>query len=315
MGKVRTIACFQRMTKGKCAPGGVFSLASRSPARYTANAFRHSRRDGAVYDALNILRVKNQNPCGASMSVPSRSFRAAADDFKRLLRSIPAPTVTIFVLSVVCANLMANKELVSSRWVALDCGFAFSWIMFLCMDVVCRRWGAAASVKLSLFALAVNLAVCASFALLSLAPGRWGAYYATENPAVNEALDATFGGAWYVVVGSATAFLASAVVNAFLNGRIARALDRRDRKGFGAFALCSWASTLVAQLVDNLLFATLVSKLFFGWTWTQVFVCSAIGAGCELLGEVFFSGVGYRLVVRWERESVGADYLAERAGA
>ena len=54
---------------------------------------------------------------------------------------------------------MANKELVSYKYLALDCGFAFSWIMFLCMDIICKRWGARASVKVSLFALLVNLAV------------------------------------------------------------------------------------------------------------------------------------------------------------
>ena len=62
---------------------------------------------------------------------------------------------------------MANKELVSYKYLALDCGFAFSWIMFLCMDIICKRWGARASVKVSVFALLVNLAVCLSFAILS----------------------------------------------------------------------------------------------------------------------------------------------------
>ncbi|MCI6722399.1 MAG: VUT family protein, partial [Treponema porcinum] len=92
-------------------------------------------------------------------------------DFRILLRSIPAPAVSLFILSVVCANLMANKELVSYKYLALDCGFAFSWIMFLCMDIICKRWGARASVKVSVFALLVNLAVCLSFAILSRTPG------------------------------------------------------------------------------------------------------------------------------------------------
>ena len=62
-------------------------------------------------------------------------------DFKLLMRSIPSLTITLFVLSVVCANLMANKELINYKYVALDCGTVFSWIMFLCMDVICKRWG------------------------------------------------------------------------------------------------------------------------------------------------------------------------------
>ena len=229
-----------------------------------------------------------------------------ADDFKILLRNIPSLTVSIFILSVVCANLMANKELVTFKYAALDCGFAFSWIMFLCMDVICKRWGAKASIKISLVALAANLFICVSFALLAKTPGKWGEYYASENSLVNDALNATFAGSWYVVLGSSVAFVSSSVVNALLNCAIG-SLFKSD--GFFSFASRSYISTAIAQLVDNFIFATIVSKVSFGWTWIQVFVCSAIGAGFELLGEVFFSGLGYKVVRQWEKERVGQEYI------
>ena len=229
-----------------------------------------------------------------------------AGDFKILLRNIPSLTVSIFILSVVCANLMANKELVTFKYAALDCGFAFSWIMFLCMDVICKRWGAKASIKISLVALAANLFICVSFALLAKTPGKWGEYYASENSLVNDALNATFAGSWYVVLGSSVAFVSSSVVNALLNCAIG-SLFKSD--GFFSFASRSYISTAIAQLVDNFIFATIVSKIFFGWTWIQVFVCSAIGAGFELLGEVFFSGLGYKVVRQWEKERVGQEYI------
>ena len=38
-------------------------------------------------------------------------------------------------------------------------------------------------------------------------------------------------------------------------------------------------------------------------------MCSAIGAGFELLGEVFFSGLGYKVVRQWEKERVGQEYI------
>lgn len=229
-----------------------------------------------------------------------------ADDFKILLRNIPSLTVSIFILSVVCANLMANKELVNFKFVALDCGFAFSWIMFLCMDVICKRWGAKAAIKISLVALAANLFICVSFALLAKTPGMWGEYYTSENSLVNYALNATFAGSWYVVLGSSVAFVSSSVVNALLNCAIG-SLFKSD--GFFSFASRSYISTAIAQLVDNFIFATIVSKIFFGWTWIQVFVCSAIGAGFELLGEIFFSGLGYKVVRQWEKEKVGQEYI------
>ena len=143
----------------------------------------------------------------------SREF----EDFKILLRNIPSLTISFFILSVVCANLLANKELVSFKYLALDCGFTFSWIMFLCMDVICKRWGARASIKVSLLALFVNLCLTFIFALLSKTPGMWGEFYATENIQVNDALNATFGGSWYVVLGSSLAFLTSSIVNSLMN--------------------------------------------------------------------------------------------------
>ena len=41
-------------------------------------------------------------------------------EFKLLLRSIPATVVTLFVVSVICMNLLANKTLVQLDWIALD---------------------------------------------------------------------------------------------------------------------------------------------------------------------------------------------------
>ena len=237
-------------------------------------------------------------------------FKKVWEDYKVLLRSIPASTVTLFIVSVIMMNLLANKELISLPWLALDCGFAVSWVSFLCMDMVCKRFGARASIMVSVMALGVNLAVSLVFWLLTLTPGMWGAYYDTGLAEVNDALNATIGGTWYVVLGSSCAMLVSSVVNSLLNQAIGR-LEHKNT--FGAFALRSYVSTGIAQFVDNLVFAIIVSHTFFGWTWLQVLTCSLTGAVAELLCEVFLSPVGYRVVRGWERENVGALYLQRRA--
>ena len=237
-------------------------------------------------------------------------FKKVWEDYKVLLRSIPASTVTLFIVSVIMMNLLANKELISLPWLALDCGFAVSWVSFLCMDMVCKRFGARASIMVSVMALGVNLAVSLVFWLLTLTPGMWGAYYDTGLFEVNDALNATIGGTWYVVLGSSCAMLASSVVNSLLNQAIGR-LEHKNT--FGAFALRSYVSTGIAQFVDNLVFAIIVSHTFFGWTWLQVLTCSLTGAAAELLCEVFLSPVGYRVVRGWERENVGELYLQRRA--
>ena len=237
-------------------------------------------------------------------------FKKVWEDYKVLLRSIPASTVTLFIVSVIMMNLLANKELISLPWLALDCGFAVSWVSFLCMDMVCKRFGARASIMVSVMALGVNLAVSLVFWLLTLTPGMWGAYYDTGLFEVNDALNATIGGTWYVVLGSSCAMLTSSVVNSLLNQAIGR-LEHKNT--FGAFALRSYVSTGIAQFVDNLVFAVIVSHTFFGWTWLQVLTCSLTGAAAELFCEVFLSPVGYRVVRGWERENVGELYLQYRA--
>ena len=239
-------------------------------------------------------------------------LRRELEDYKVLLRNIPSIVVALFFLSVVAMNLLANKELFTTDWLALDCGFTLSWISFLLMDMICKRFGAKAAMKLSIAALAVNLCVCGIFWLLSLTPGHWGEYYSflDSDPAVaqaaNLALNRTIGGSWYVVLGSALAMLVSSAVNSLSNHLIAKHLQCNN---YGCFALRSFVSTALAQFVDNLIFATVVSHIFFGWTWTQVLVCSLTGALMELLCEVVFSPLGYRMARQWEEEKVGQDYI------
>lgn len=228
------------------------------------------------------------------------------EDYKILLRSIPSPIVSLFIVSVIVMNLLANKEMLSIEYFALDCGFTVSWVSFLCMDVICKRFGAKAAVKISILALFVNLCVSILFKLISLTPGMWGEYYSFGLTEVNTALNNTVGGSWYVVLGSSVAMLTSAIVNSFVNQAIG---DRYDRDNFKSFALRSYLSTGIAQFVDNLVFALIVSHIFFGWTWVQVIVCSLTGAIAELLCEVFLSPVGYKVVKGWEREDVGCQYL------
>ena len=242
-------------------------------------------------------------------------LRRELEDYKILFRNVPSLVVALFFLSVVAMNLLANKELFTTPYLALDCGFTLSWLSFLLMDMVCKRFGAKAAMKLSIAALIVNLCVCSLFYLLSLTPGHWGEYYSyldsdlSAAQAANQALNRTVGGTWYVVLGSALAMLISSLVNSLTNYCIAKRLRHNN---FGSFALRSFSSTALAQFVDNFIFASVVSHVFFGWTWTQVIVCSLTGALMELLCEVVFSPLGYRMARAWEEEKVGQDYIDKK---
>ena len=239
-------------------------------------------------------------------------IRREVDDYRILLRNVPSLVISLFIVSVIMMNLLANKELFTTEWLALDCGFTLSWISFLCMDMICKRFGGKAAAKVSILALTINLCACLIFKLLSLTPGMWGEFYSTGMTEVNDALNATFGGSWYVVFGSSTAMLISAITNSFINHTIAKHLTYG---GYKAFAVRSFVSTGIAQFVDNVVFALIVSYHFFGWTAKQVFFCSLTGAAMELLCEVVFSPVGYKVSREWEAENVGEQYIEYAGGA
>jgi uncharacterized PurR-regulated membrane protein YhhQ (DUF165 family) len=140
----------------------------------------------------------------------------------------------------------------------------------------------------------------------------WGESFVTGSEGViNTALDNTFGGTWFIILGSSIAYAVSAVVNNFLNWAIGERLG--EREGFGTFATRSYISTFTAQFVDNITFALLVSRVFFGWTMLQCVTCALTGAVMELLFEVFFSPVGYRISRRILSEQAEAAAAPARA--
>ena len=162
------------------------------------------------------------------------------------------------------------------------------------MDVLTKCFGPRATSVLSLVALGLNLVVAAIFFVASAVPGVWSASFVEgSEAAINLALDETFRGTWFIILGSSIAFAVSAVVNNYLNAGVGERLA--NDTGFGAFALRAYISTSVGQFVDNLVFALLVSRTFFGWSLVQCVTCALTGALLELLFEVVFSPLGYRI--------------------
>ncbi len=225
-------------------------------------------------------------------------MKKAFSEFRSLLRTVPPFLVSLLILSIVGMNLLANKSIDTGlEWLALDCGIILSWLTFLTMDITTHCYGPRAATLLSVAALAVNLFMALIFFIASRIPGVWGESFVEGSEAViNTALDNTFGGTWYVILGSSIAFVCSAVINNFLNYGIGK-LAKKEM-GFGVFALRSYVSTFIAQFADNLVFALIVSRNFFGWTMLQCFTCALTGAVMELLFEVVFSPAGYRISKR-----------------
>ena len=230
-------------------------------------------------------------------------------DTSLLLRSIPSPVITFFVLSVVLMNLLANKTIYQKGFVAVDGGIVVSWVCFLCMDIITKHFGARAATRVSVFALLVNLFAVAVFGIVSVIP--------TETD--YSAFNGIFGGSWFIVLSSSLAFLASAVANNTLNAAVGRFFSANP-DGRAAYYTRSYVSTFIGQFIDNMVFASLVFMLFapiywdgFCWTLPQCVTCSLIGACLELFMEVIFSPIGYSVTRRWQQLDIGSAYLEAHA--
>jgi len=223
-----------------------------------------------------------------------------------LLRSIPATVVTLFVVSVICMNLLANKTLLQVDWIALDGGILISWLSFMCMDIITKHFGPGASNRISVLAALINLLTCLIFFTASIIPSTASDY--TE-------FDRIFGGTWFILLGSTAAFLLSAVINNFLNFSVGT-LFKKNPDGKMAYAMRSYVSTFIGQFLDNFMFSLIVFVGFapmfwdgFSWTPLQCFFCALTGAVAELIMEIIFSPIGYRITRKWRERNVGREYF------
>ena len=238
------------------------------------------------------------------------------EDYKLLLRSVPGIITAVYCVAVVVMNLMANKIIFNSHYVAADGGILVSWIPFLCMDMVVKRYGPRAANKLNLFALLVNLSVVAMFAIISAIQIDVGAEYAQGD--IYESFNGVFACTWFVLLGSSVAFIAAGLVNNFLNWGIGT-MFKKNPDGKLAYVTRSYISTFIGQFADNLIFAVIVfiifAPIYWGYSLTivQCIGSATIGAVLELLMEVIFSPIGYSVTKRWKREEVGAEYISRYA--
>ncbi len=238
-------------------------------------------------------------------------FKAELNEFRVLLRNVPPVTLNFFVLSVFAMNLMANKSIdLPFEWLALDCGILVSWVAFLSMDMMTKYFGPKAATEISLYATLINITACIFFYFLGIIPGVWGESFGFEGSEliVNTALNNTFKGTWFIILGSTIAFMSSAFINNFLNAAIGK-MFKKNPDGLFAYLMRSYGSTFIGQFADNFIFAFLVARTFFGWNMVQCVNCSFFGMLVELLCESLFAVFGYKICERWKREKVAQNYF------
>lgn len=228
------------------------------------------------------------------------------EETKLLLRCVPAGVVTLFVVSVICMNILANKTLLQLPWIALDGGILISWLSFMCMDILTKHFGPKASNRISILAVVVNLLTCLIFYIVSIIPSNANDY---------TALNTILGGTWFILVGSTIAFVCSSLINNGLNFVVGKCF-KNNPDGKLAFACRSYVSTFVGQFLDNLIFSVIVFMGFapvywdgFCWTFVQCVMCALTGAVAELILEIVFSPIAYKITQKWKLNGVGKEYL------
>lgn len=231
--------------------------------------------------------------------------------YRIILRNIPALLIMIFCLSVVSMNLMANKIILNTPIVSMDGGYLLSWIPFICMDMVVKRFGAKAANRLNIIALITNLIFVLLYSLV--AHIQIDITESCYQGDIYEGFNNIFSGCWFIVIDSSIAFIISGFINNLSNEYISKLLPHPDSKL--AYFIRSYSSTFIGQFTDNLIFGTLTyvcfAPIFWGYklNFIQCLGAAISGALIELVFEIIFSPIGYKICSRWEVNNIGLEYI------
>lgn len=225
-----------------------------------------------------------------------------------LFRSVSGIVMSLYLLSTVLMNLLASVAIVNTSWLALDAGIFVSFVVFLLLDMVVKRFGAKAAVRLTVLGFIVNLAVAGLFTLVAVIANASGQFYPLADYATLTQ--------WWIIGASAAAYLVSGIVNALVHGLILKRF-KKNREGIVAHATSAWGSTFFGQFVDNLLFGllfTFPASMIGLWGMKPMSLLALVGfalAGgvVELLCQVIFTPWGYRVAESWRAQKVGQEYL------
>lgn len=245
-------------------------------------------------------------------------------DWLKLLRSIPALALTFCVLSAVLMNILANKSIIDATiipgwvYVVQDAGILFSWCGFLAGDLIVRAYGTKNAIRVTITTVLISLFISCILLGAATVPGIWGESFAfmgqsgaldSTGQAVNNALNNTLGNVWYVVIGSAAATLIGLIFNNIMQGALLKRIIKKHGEHYWGFVIASATSTAVGQFIDNVAFALLVSIWFFGWDWAHVISCSILGMLIELVVELIFTPITYKISKNWKKNHIGSDWL------
>lgn len=231
------------------------------------------------------------------------------NETKVLFRCIPTIPFAFLVACLIAMNFLANRGGAIGP-VPFDCGIIVSWVVFLASDMLVKRFGAKAAIKINIAALILELVSIGLMTLGAMLP--FASYGATpEESAIFSAL---FVAAPWPLFAGAGAALFGNIVNSLISKYIL--LKFKNRTSAKAYVTASWVSTAFGQFVDNFFFG-----LFFS-IWQPWFMdagtlgaivhlipMSAMGMVIELIGQMIFSPIGFKIANSWRKNKVGQEYV------
>ncbi len=243
-------------------------------------------------------------------------------DWLKTLRSVPGMALALITVANILMNVLANKSIIElpfpnsdSYWLIQDAGICLSWIGFLVGDLLVKNFGAKHAIRVNLTALVISLFVSGLLAIISVIPGSWSAEFnyadADTIAAVKESLNSVMGNVWYVILGSALASAVGLIVNNITQELILKNIEKKHGSKYIGYLIAAALSTLFGQMLDNFVFASVVSVNFFGWTWLTALMCSVDGAIFELFIEMLFTPLTYHISKNWDKNHIGVKWMYE----
>lgn len=255
-------------------------------------------------------------------------------EWAKLLRSVPAVALALIFVANVLMNILAAKSIINvpatfastnwfiggeghDFWLIQDAGLIVSWIGFLVGDLLVKAFGSKNAIRINITSLVLSLFISLLLIGVSKVPGNWSPSFdingnlLPEAGIINGGLDAVIGNVWFVILGSAAATFVGILVNNITHGILLKKMIKKHGDSYFGYFVAAGASTVFGQVIDNIVFAVLVGIPFFGWSLFSVLMCSLLGGLVELVAEMIFTPLTYKISQNWAKNKIGQDWMKE----
>lgn len=231
-----------------------------------------------------------------------------------MLRKVPGAALALITVSTVLMNVLANKSIIELPGLLQDAGVCLSWVGFLVGDLLVKNFGSKNAIRVNLTCLFLSLFISCLLAIVAVIPGTWSSAFLADgsiSTEINGAVNAVMGNVWYVILGSALAGAVGLIANGLSQGFLLDKIEKKHGDKYWGYLIAAALSTIIGQFIDNVVFASVISVNFFGWNWQQVLVCSATGCMFELVIEMIFTPLTYKISKNWDKNKIGLKYMYE----